>query len=355
MISNFVSVEALSSPPSRKVIDPFKRGEVVLKNVFDPVKNTRHVYGVRFSYSYGESIGIDNGGCSYLCNYCWVAPQKLTGAGPMIDAMRAKGQKIDFTPEELALRVIRFIEKYRTPNVQITGAETFLTPDWTLEVVERLARYLRCDYPRRIPRKYAPGTVWIDSQGFDLVKYPRALKELARLSKQVRLLISIKAHPDDFEKLTNVDKRYAETAFQALELAWQHRIPAFPQMIDSVFPPHRMEWLFERLSRIHPNAPRVLEFDHMRFFPYHDYQNMNRMKRAGFTFGKGSPDIIRRNVSLKAWQEMLRCHYGADNATPPYPRPLEYFDCDTYPFESVELLKKWVFNTSGLAKPSKPR
>lgn len=333
-----------SEVSQRRLIDPVSFGKIILHNVYDPEKNTRMVYKFRCSASYGGSVAIDLMGCSYRCPYCWVHTAVLTGGGSFIEILKSRGQKLAYTPREAAIELQKYIKATKTPSIQITGAETFLTPSWTLELIVHLNHYLTGGYPYRIPQKYDKGLIWVDSQGFDLMKHEWLFAELAKYRKRVRLFISLKAHPNDYAKTTGVDPQYAETPFLALELAWQFRIIAIPQMLDNLFRPERMEWLFERLSQIHPNAPRVLEFDRLRLFPWRKDQNMERMKHAGFRFGKNG-DIVPRRVALKAWQETLVRHYGAGVKVLNYPKRLDYFDADTFPRESSELVEKLIFES----------
>lgn len=330
----------------RKLINPSTFAPVIIRNVYDPTKNSRKIWKFRYnSYSYGGVISTDVMGCSFRCDYCWVDNSILAGSGGIVRNHERCGESFFLSPGEVLEKLRLFIERHKLPSVQITGGEIFLTPNWSLEVLERLCEYFEQGYPYQIPKAYMPGVVWIDTQGADLMRDTNIFKQLERFREHVRLFISIKAHPRDWGQRTGVDTEFSDVGFQALEQAWRHRIIAIPQMLDGLFYPDTMPWFCERLQRIHPNAPRLLQIDKLRLYGFvPGGRNVTRMKRRGFRFGsiaKGG-HRVPRNVALAAWREMLNHTYGTDSKAL---SPKDDFDCDKFPVRAARMVRTLIFPT----------
>ena len=322
-----------------KLIDPITFRESIRKNVYDEAANRRMVYKIRRSGSYNGAVSVYLGGCSYRCDYCYVHTDWLSGGGRLV--RKNAGRKNFFmTPEELFAVVRKRMEEWRIPQIQFTGGETFLTPRWTADFIALAARYFESgSYPHPIPKAYGSGAIWVDSQGFDLLQHQELLPELASYHKYLRIFISAKAHPDDFAQRTGVNPGHADDAFLALEQAWKHGIVAMPQMIDNLFYPKKMDWLFDRLSRIHPQAPRVVEIDRLQLYAWKEStKNIQRMQKRGFQFGKGG-DIVRRKIAIDSWNALLEKRLGKGQAMTDY---ADFFDVDQCPWLGAQLVEKLI-------------
>ncbi len=330
--------------PARRAINPDKLARAVLRNVYDAATNKRKVWKFHYNdYSYGGVISMDVMGCSFRCDYCWVDNSILLGAGGFVRRHENRGESFFLSPGEAFEKLRRYIERYKLPSVQITGGETFLTPEWTLELLRLLCEYFEQGYPFHIPRDYAPGVVWIDTQGADLMRHEAAgiFERLAAFRDHLRLFISLKAHPRDFVQRTNVSQSFTDVSFRALENAWRYRIFAVPQMIDGLFYPETAEWFFERLKRIHPSAPRVLQIDRLRLFGFlPGERNVGRMKQRGFKFGKNGNRVFR-NQALATWREILNREFGKDNSALSFK---DDFGCDKFSVRAINMINDIIFD-----------
>lgn len=329
--------------------------ETILKKVYDPATNRRKIWKFRYNdYSYGGVISMDIMGCSFRCDYCWVDNSVLTGGGGIVKLNEDKGKNFYLSPEEAFAVLRRYMERYKLPSVQITGGETFLAPRWTLEVLKLLCKYFKNEYPHSIPRPYKPGVVWIDTQGVDLMRHEAdgIFEKLAEFRDHLRLFISLKAHPRDFVQRTGVDASFADVGFQVLERAWRHHIIAIPQMLDGLFYPDTAEWFLERLKKIHPNGPRILQVDKLRLFGFlPGERNVGRMKKRGFRFGKDG-DRIKREQALATWRAALNRTYGNGSLNACralLPKGNFDFDCDKFPSRTASIVEKLIFQTPELS------
>ena len=333
-------------PTERKFIDPNTFAPTILRNVYDPDGNRRKVYKFRHNaYSYGGVISLDVMGCSFRCDYCWVDNSILAGAGGLVRLHENRGEDYFLTPEGAFRKLRRSMERYRLPSVQITGGEIFLTPRWSLELLERLCDYYEKAYPYRIPDAYTPGVVWVDTQGVDLVRDPGIFGRLERFREHLRLFISVKAHPRDWTQRTRVNASFADVGFRALEQAWNHRIIAIPQMVDGLFYPETMPWFMKRLQRVHPNAPRLLQIDKLRLYGFvPGGRNVTRMKNRGFRFGSVTDGGHRvpRDIALEAWRDTLTRTYGSGSKAL---SPKDDFDCDKFPVRAARMVRTLIFET----------
>lgn len=126
----------------RKLINPDMFAKTILNNVYDPAANRRKVWKFRYNdYSYGGVISTDIMGCTFRCDYCWVDNSILTGAGGAVQRNEDRGKNFFLSPEETLAILRRYIERYKLPSIQITGGETFLTPKWTLDLLQLLCGY----------------------------------------------------------------------------------------------------------------------------------------------------------------------------------------------------------------------
>lgn len=177
-------------------------------------------------------------------------------------------------------------------------------------------------------------------------------EKLAKFRDHLRLFISLKAHPRDFAQRTGIDASLSDVAFQALEMAWRHQIVAIPQMLDGLFYPETAEWFLERLKKIHPNGPRILQIDHLRLFGFlPGGRNVSRMKNRGFRFGKNG-DRVDREQALTTWRDTLNREYGDGSLNACrslLPKGKSDFDCDKFPQRTASIVKKLIFETQGLA------
>lgn len=331
-----MSTDLVVIQPKSQYINAMTRGAQVLSRVYDSDKHTRLVHKIRRNdRAYGKNtISIDLSGCSYFCSYCWVNPRSLNGTIEDDKPM---------TPPQAAKKIIDKLERFGSNVVQVTGGETFLTAEWTLDLIGCLYGYFQKAY--RTNRKLAKkGLIWIDSHGSDILdNASMVVDSLRRMRSRVRVFISLKAHPNDFEQVTSVNHIYANRAFQALRLCWQNDIVAVPQMLDKLFKPEYMEWFYYKLHGIHPQAPLVLELDSLTVFGFKPWMNLHRMKKVDIT-------LVKRDKAICAWLALLKKYYGEDYVTRldfPYPE-LGYFDVDSDPIVGVDYIDRNILSNFDL-------
>ncbi len=317
-------------------IDVMARREEVFRNVSQDGK--RKIYKIEAAKGFSggkdkKAACIYFSGCSFMCQYCFVNPQSLTGA---------KGEFM--SAYEAFLKLRRIILQTKNPQVQFNGGEVFLTPEWTVELVRLLSEFFDNDCP--FVSKKHPGRIWCDTMGFDLQREPQVFKALEPYRKHVALFISTKGHPKDYEVVTRTPAMFADEPFLALETAWKHGLVAMPEVLDRICWPQRMDWYIERLQAIHPNAPRVLHFDRYSPITYVKWSPDKRLKMIGAIPNKNDPE---RNLPLYEeviveWQKRLKAVYGArvsDSST---------FNCDTDPDESFRMVETLILDQKSKLK-----
>lgn len=281
------------------VIDPVAQGEKVRERIYNNSTNQRLVRRLREGRSYTGCTTIDVIGCDMLCSYCYVDDSFLTGkASPknMLGKESKKGAIKPYTPQELANETKLFIEEHNTPKrIQITAAEPFLTPEWTIDLVRELAPFIRKNNEQ----------IWIDTNGLDIVRNPEILKKLEEFKDVLRIFVSSKNSPEHYARMTRVDPIYSDTGFRCIDKLWDKEYSAYLQAIAALFFPDTFEWYEQRLSKMHKAAPLLLDLDRLSYLP------LDRI-RSGLQ-STGLWDIRQKDTKIeKAWQEFLEEHYGKE-------------------------------------------
>ncbi|MDA2922528.1 hypothetical protein MYX07_04670, partial [Patescibacteria group bacterium AH-259-L07] len=146
--------------------------------------------------------------------------------------------------------------------------------------------------------------LWIDTNAITLVHSPEYIEQLKPFRSFLRLFISSKNSPELYTAMTRVDSRFADTAFQCIEMLWENKIVAFLQApIADLFMPESFEWYVKRLLRIHPAAPLLLDIDRLYYMPVKRiYRRLNSV---------GLWDKRHSGVAIeKQWKKFLEDHYG---------------------------------------------
>ena len=279
------------------VIDPITQKENVTSRVYNDSTNQRLVRRLREGRSYTGCTTIDVIGCDMLCAYCYVDDSFLTGKASdknMLGKELKKGTVKPYTPKELANETKLFIDENDTPKrIQITAAEPFLTPEWTIDLVKELASFIRENKEQ----------IWIDTNGLTIVRDPEILKKLEEYKDILRIFVSSKNSPKFYAQTTRVDPKYADTGFQCIDKLWDKEYSAYLQAIAALFFPETFEWYEKRLSKLHEAAPLLLDLDRLSYLP------LPRI-RSGLR-SAGLWDIRQRDVKTEeAWKEHIEAHYG---------------------------------------------
>ena len=279
------------------VIDPITYGEKVRERVYNDSTNQRLVRRLREGRSYNGSTAIDVIGCNMLCSYCYVDDSFLTGKASgnnMLGKENKKGAVKPYTPQELANETKLFIEQHGTPKrIQITAAEPFLTPEWTINLVSELAPFIRKNNEQ----------IWIDTNGLDIVRNTEILKKLEDYKDILRIFVSSKNSPEYYAQMTIVDPKYEDTGFKCIDKLWDKEYSAYLQAIAALFFPETFEWYKKRLSTMHKAAPLLLDLDRLSYLP------LERI-RSGLQ-STGLWEIRQKDTKVeKAWQKFLEEHYG---------------------------------------------
>lgn len=276
-------------------LNPEIRGETVRMRVFNKKKNSRLVRRLRSGRSYGGCTTIDVVGCDMRCSYCYVDGSFLDGKGEMLEREKTKGTLKEYTPSELVNYCLSEMAKNNWPqNVQITAAEPFLTPFWLFDVIKLFGSFM--DERQKF--------LWVDTNGFALVRCPDFIDLLLPFKHFLRLFVSSKNEQNLYTAMTRVDVKYCDTGFKCLELLWEKGISAFLQApITELFSPESFDWYFERLSKIHTVAPLLLDLDRLCYLPF------GRIRK-----GLGSTGLWTKRISPKVieqlWKELLEKRYG---------------------------------------------
>lgn len=319
-------------------INVLARREEVLSNVLH--NKERKIYKIEC----GKGFAGDNengaaclyvSGCSFLCQYCFVNPESLSGR---------KGKF--YSPEKTFEKLKRIILRIKNPHVQFNGGEIFLTPEWTLELIRLLSKFFENECP--FTSDEHPGRIWVDTMGFDLMREPHVFDALMPYQNHVALFISTKGHPEDYEIVSRTPSEFSDEPFLALEKAWKHGLVAMPEVLDRMFWVQRMDWYIKRLRAIHPNAPRVLHLDQYSPVNRVKWAPNKKMKVIGWRPNKsdGERNAPLREEVIKEWRNRLEVEYGSSGRTPPYDGiDSPTFCCDLYPDESFQLVKKLILNS----------
>ncbi|MBI3308271.1 MAG: radical SAM protein [Candidatus Melainabacteria bacterium] len=304
------------------IIDPFAQQAKVLPRVYNDTTNQRLVRRIREGRSYGGSTTIDVIGCNMLCSYCYVDDSFLTGLGgskSMLAREKKQGKVRPFTPKELASEVTRTIEEKGWPsNIQITAAEPFITPDWLIELIEKLAPHARNN----------KSFIWVDTNGVNIVQNPEIIKRLKPFGDVLRIFVSSKNAPKFYAQTTKVDKTHANTGFQCIDMLWENEMSSYLQAISALFFLETFDWYTGRLEKLHEAAPLLLDLDRLSYLP------LPRI-RSGLK-STGLWDIRQRDVETeKAWKAHLETHYG---------RTVNRLLSVDYHVEDEALVRNHIFN-----------
>jgi len=303
-------------------IDPAVRAEQVLPRVYDPFLNERLVRRLRVGRSYGGCLTVDVVGCDMRCSYCYVDGSLLDGRGELLEKEmnRKKGPIKRYLPVEIAEEICAAESKFKwRKNIQITAAEPLLTPEWLVEVTRHLS-----DPVRKHGRK-----IWVDTNGFQIAAKPELLELFASYKDLLRFFVSTKNSPKFYTATTRVNKKYCDTGFQCVELMWQKGFVAYPQApITLFFQPDDFEWYYQRLSRMHPAAPLLLDLDRITLVPFQ--RIIGGLKQAGLWKARNSQPMVER-----WWQDFLRDKYRR--------KVKRLISVDYHP-EDEGLVSRFVFN-----------
>ncbi len=303
-------------------IDPFAQQAKVLPRVYNEQTNERLVRRIREGRSYGGSTTIDVIGCNMLCSYCYVDDSFLTGlegSKSMLAREKKQGKVQPFTPKALADEVKRTIEEEEWPkNIQITAAEPFMTPDWLIELIEELAPHARKN----------KSFIWVDTNGVNIVQNPEIIKRLKPFSNILRIFVSSKNAPEFYAQTTKVDKSFADTGFQCIDMLWENEMSSYLQAISALFFPETFDWYTERLEKLHEAAPLLLDLDRLSYLPLPRIRG--GLQRAGLW------EIRQKDVKTEqAWKEHIEAHYGKSVN--------RLFSVD-YHVEDEALVREHIFN-----------
>ena len=306
-------------------LDPLVQKEKVLPRIYNEKENKRLVRRLRRGYSYCGVTTIDVIGCNMLCAYCYVATDFLVGKGELLDRELKKGDIQWFTPNELARHVSCSIRKNRWPSrIQMTAAEPFITSKWLIDFIQEIGSFCRTKQSH----------LWIDTNGIELWHEQSLIKELLPFKDFLRLFISSKNAPGLYTKTSRTDAKYADYSFQALEMLWKHQIFALLQApMPNLWDPDSFFWYLERLLKIHPAAPLLLEVDNMFWLPVKRISP--NLKRAGWK------NFQKQNHIRSGWQMILENHYKK--------KMQRLIEADKFP-EDQELLPKLVFENNDILK-----
>lgn len=339
MSTTVIVVSNIFAPPAewgahKRPLDVLNRRNFVRSNAL--LDSKRRVYKIEaakgFAGADGTAACLYVSGCSFCCQHCFVNPESLAGV---------KGEF--YTAEKAFLALRKIILRTKNPQVQFNGGEVFLAPEWTLELIARLSHFYENECA--FTSAEHSGLIWCDTMGFDLMREPQVFDQLVPYRKHVALFISTKGHPDDYEIVARAPREFADEPFLALQAAWQKKIVAIPEVLDRMFWPSRMDWYAERLTAIHPNAPRVLHMDAYSPVHYVKWSPDKKLKTIGFRAHK--TDTFRnaplRDEAIAEWQKRLVGLYGPSGMKPPYPRiDSPVFDCDRFPDESFTLVEELI-------------
>lgn len=278
-----------------KGLDPIVHGSKVLPLVYAEQTNKRLVRRLRLGRSYGRCTTIDVIGCNMLCSYCYVDSSFLLGRGEMLSRESRGGKVRAYTPDDLVQEYALKKKENNWPSrVQITAAEPFLTPDWLLEVIQLLQPIMEKE--REL--------LWIDTNGINLVQNPELVKRLIPFSHFLRLFVSSKHAPEKYTAMTRVNAQYADSAFQCVQLLWRNGISSFLQgPIADLFSPDTFQWYLERLLKMHPAAPILMDLDRLSYLP------LTRIRKGLKSTGLWN-QRHRGTVIEKEWQKFLENHFG---------------------------------------------
>lgn len=309
-----------------KGLDPLVQEKKVLPLVYENSTNKRLVRRLRLGRSYGGCTTIDVIGCNMLCSYCYVDSSFLLGRGDLLNRESGAGKVKPFTPNELVKEYVRMKNKNNWPTrVQITAAEPFLTPNWLIEVVQLLKPVM----------EQRSELLWIDTNGVNLVKNPELIDRLAPFLSFLRLFVSSKHTPEKYTAMTRINLQYADTGFLCLELLWQKGVSAFLQgPIADLFSPDTFKWYLERLLKIHPAAPILMDLDRLSYLPF------SRIRRGLKSTGLWDKRY-RGTVIEQEWKQFLENHYGRK-----IPRLISV---DSFPRDE-QLVRLLVFENQPLEK-----
>jgi uncharacterized Fe-S cluster-containing radical SAM superfamily protein len=302
-----------------KGLDPLVQGLKVLPRIYEETANTRLVRRLRCNTSYCGCTTIDVIGCNMLCGYCYVATDFLVGRGKQLQReMKKKDGVRPCTPAELAARTMKTIRENDWPKrIQITAGEPFLTPKWLIDLLGEIAPFSRKNKSQ----------VWIDTNGIGLCHDPAIIDQLLPFADFARIFVSSKNAPPLYTKTTRNDPKYADDPFRAVEMLWKKGIFALLQApMPNLWDPATFPWYLDRLRRMHPAMPLLLEVDNMHWLPVaHIAPSLHRL--GWRTFQTQAP--IR-----EGWQGALEKHYGR--------KMKRLVDVDKFP-EDQNLLPQLVF------------
>lgn len=301
-------------------LDPLLQSEKVLPRVYNAQTGKRLVRRLRLGRSYGGVTTIDVVGCNMLCSYCYVDTSFLTGRGELLEREIRKGTAKPYSPQELAAEYSRAVQEKKWPvRVQVTAAEPFLTPDWLIALLVELQPIMERQHER----------VWVDTNGVTLAAHPELMDRLLPFKDFLRIFVSSKNAPPLYTAMTRADQRYADTAFRCLEGLWSRKLVAFLQApIADLFLSESFPWYLERLIKIHPAAPLLLDIDRLCYMPLSRIRS--RLKSVSLW--------TRRVSGVKAeqgWQRFLEAHYSRK-----FERLL--FSVDSFP-EDEGLVRRFIF------------
>ena len=331
----------LMQPPGEWFAGPFMKDPTankarVLGRVYNPLTQERLILPLRKEVAiYDNSTIMDVAGCRNQCTYCWVDPKVLAGSHKTLEKHGARW----LTAEAAAQKMVDHTKRHGTKNMNITGGEVFLTPEWTWDVVQVL-------------EQESSGIIVLDSMGSDLLDCPEMYDFLASIKDRVLIFLSLKAHWDDYPAIANAPSEAAEHPYVALEELWHRGIPAVPQMLGAFFYTLRMQDIADRLMQIHPDGAKILQID--KFSDFRTVVNRStpakRLKRTGFCYSvqdrkDGTANVMTPTEAKNEWIQVLQSIYGDSYEAPPHgagEMPLMNVDANLE--ASLAYVRKTIFN-----------
>lgn len=231
------------------LIDPLELAEKVEKVVSSGEK--RKYYRFRPAPYYGGIATADCVGCCLKCLFCWswhiiIQPEKVGRFYP---------------PGEVARNLVSIARKKGFQQVRISGNEPTLHRSHLLSVLQLIPKEIH---------------FILETNGILIGHDPSYAKDLSRFSN-LYVRVSLKgACPDDFTRLTQVEREGFGLQLKALENLAEEGVNCFPAVMSNFSSEEEIEKLRQRLKDIRPGF-YDFEEEELILYPF----VMEHLQKAG--------------------------------------------------------------------------